>query len=92
MILQVWSVLEGQLEVKLELMLAVQRASWSSEGNLGAQIGSDGAASADCTVTNGAQEARAGGANGCTEPNLASKRPGLTAQTGVQSPTRRPRG
>ena len=40
--LKVWSALEGQLEGKLELILAVQRASWSSEGHLGAQIGCTG--------------------------------------------------
>ena len=37
--------------------MAVQRASWSSEGHLGAQIGSNSAASADCTGPSGAQEA-----------------------------------
>ena len=36
MILQVRSALEGQLEGKLELMLAVQSPTWSSEGPLGA--------------------------------------------------------
>ena len=36
MILQVRSALEGQLEGKLELMLAVQSPTWSSEGHLGA--------------------------------------------------------
>ena len=35
--------------------MAVQRASWSSEGHLGDQIGSD---SADCTQQDGAQEAK----------------------------------
>ena len=73
MILQVRNVLEGQLEGKLELMLAVQSPTWSSEGYVGVQIGSDCAASADCTGLSGAQE--------------ASKRPGKAVQTGVQSPT-----
>ena len=36
MILQVRSALEGQLQGKLELMLAVQSPTWSSEGHLGA--------------------------------------------------------
>ena len=58
----------------MELMLAVPRASWSSEGHLGAQIGSDSAASANCTGPDGAQQARAGGTNGFTEPNLTPKR------------------
>ena len=57
MILQVWSALEGQLEGKLELMLAVRSPTWSSEGYVGVQIGSDCAASADCTGLSGAQEA-----------------------------------
>ena len=35
-ILQVRSALEGQLERKLELVLAVQSPTWSSEGHLGA--------------------------------------------------------
>ena len=41
----------------MELTLAVWKPSWSSEGHLGAQIGSDSAASADCTRQNGGQEA-----------------------------------
>ena len=49
--------------------MAVQRASWSSEGHLGDQIGSDSAASADCTRQNGAQEAR----EGCTRRPRGSK-------------------
>ena len=69
--LKVWSALEGQLKGKLELILDVQRANWSSEGHLGVQIGSDSAASDDSTGQNGAQEAREGCTNGCTEPNLA---------------------
>ena len=81
--LKVWSAVEGQLKCRLELILDVQRANWSSEGHLGVQIGSDSAASADCTRKNGAQEA----SEGCTEPNLAPRRPGWAAQTGVQSPT-----
>ena len=40
MISQVRSALEGQLQGKLELMLAVQRPTWSSEGHLGALGGS----------------------------------------------------
>ena len=36
MILLVRNALEGQLEGKLELMLAVQSPTWSSEGHLGA--------------------------------------------------------
>ena len=36
MILQVWNALERQLEGKLELMLALQSRTWSSEGHLGA--------------------------------------------------------
>ena len=36
MILQVRSALEGQVQGKLELMLAVQSPTWSSEGYLGA--------------------------------------------------------
>ncbi len=49
MILQVRSALEGQLEGKLELMLAVQSPTWSSEGHLGAlgeQLGGPTAAQA----------------------------------------------
>ena len=49
--------MEGQLKGKLELILDVQRANWSSEGHLGVQIGSDSAASADCTRKICAQEA-----------------------------------
>ena len=69
--LKVRSALERQLKGKLELILDVQRASWSSEGHLGARIGSDRAASASCTGANGAQEAREGCTNGFAEPNLA---------------------
>ena len=43
---KVWSALEVQLEGKLKLVLAVQRASWSSKGHLGDPIGSDSAAEA----------------------------------------------
>ena len=56
----------------MEVILAVRRPSWSSEGHFGVQIGSDSAASADCTRQDGGQE--------------VSKRPGWAAQTGVQSP------
>ena len=70
--LKVWNALKGHLKGKLELILDVRRANRSSEGHLGAQIGSDSAASADRTKQNGGQE--------------ASKRPGWAAQTGVQSP------
>ena len=82
--MKVWNALKGHLKGKLELILDVQRASRSSEGHLGAQIGSDSAASADSTRQNGAQEAREGCTNGCTEPNLASRKPEWAAQTGVQ--------
>ena len=84
------SALEGQLEDKLEFILAVRRPSWSSEGHLGVQIGLDSAASADCTGPSGVQEARKGCTDGCAEANSASKRTGWAAQTGVQGTSWRP--
>ena len=77
--MKVLNAVEGQLEGKLELILAVWKPSWSSEGHLGVQIGLHSATSADCTGPSGVQEARVGSTDGCTEPKLA-----VRAQLGGQ--------
>ena len=80
MILQVRSALEGQLEGKLELMLAVQSPTWSSEGHLGA-LGEQFEGPSGDQVALGVRLGRV------VRSNLALKRPGRAAQAGVQSPT-----
>ena len=85
MILQVRNALEGQLEGKLELMLAVQSPTWSSEGYVGVQIGSDCAASADCTGLSGAQEASKRPGKAFKRPGKAFKRPRSVATIRLSS-------
>ena len=69
----------------MELMLAVQSPIWSSEGYVGVQIGSDCAASADCTGLSGAQEASKRPGKAFKRPGKAFKRP----RRGATSPLSR---
>ena len=64
MILQVRNALEGQVEGKLELMLAVQSPTWSSEGHLGA-LGEQFEGPSGAQVALGSQF---GGPNGAQVP------------------------